>query len=110
MHKGPAKHKSKMLTSLNRLICVIIIATITYCWLTSFRKPLVGIRKRSPAELAQKRYGDKYPPKPQWVIKEIVRLKALYPTYSGYKLSFVFNRLYSAPKEMTVGLGFSATA
>ena len=41
-------------------------------------------------------------PKPLWVVKKIIWLQALYPTYSGYTLAFVFNRLYANSKGMTV--------
>ena len=37
---------------------------------------------------------------PQWVITEIIRFAALYPTYSGHKLAFF--RLYATSKGMTV--------
>ena len=87
---------------LSLLICVMIFTTITYCWLISFQKPLTYIRRRCKDELAQKKYGTKYLPKPQWVITEIIRLAALYTTYSGHKLAFVFNRLYANSKGMTV--------
>jgi len=87
---------------LSLLICVMIFTTIPYCWSISFQKLLSYIRKRSPTEITQKRHGTKYPPKPQWVITEIIKLAALYPTYSGHKLAFVFNRLYATSKGMTV--------
>ncbi len=91
-----------MLTVLSLTLWAVIITTITYCWLISFQKPLTYIRRRSKDELAQKKYGTKYLPKPQWVITEIIKLAALYPTYSGHKLAFVFNRLYANSKAMTV--------
>ena len=81
---------------------LIVLCTITYFWLVLYRKPFTYIRKRSAAELTKKKYGTKYLPKPQWVITEIIKLAALYPTYSGHKLAFVFNRLYANSKGMTV--------
>ena len=87
---------------LSLLFFVMIIATITYCWLISLQKPLTYIRRCSKQEFVNKKYGARYAPKPQWVITEIIKLAALYPTYSGHKLVFVFNRLYATSKGMTV--------
>jgi len=87
---------------LSLLICVMVFTTITYCWLISFQKPPTCIRRRCKNEFVNKKYGARYAPKPQWVITEIIRLAALYPTYSGHKLAFVFNRLYANSKGMTV--------
>jgi putative transposase len=48
----------------------------------------------------------RHPPKPEWVKKEVIRLKALMP-YDGHrKISFVFNRLYANKRKMTVGRTF----
>ena len=91
-----------MLIAFSLTYYLIILCAITYFWLVLYRKPFTYIRRRCKDELAQKKYGTKYLPKPQWVITEIIKLAALYPTYSGHKLAFVFNRLYATSKGMTV--------
>lgn len=47
-------------------------------------------------------------PKPAWVVREIIRLKALMPTAGCRTLSLVFNRRYAANRKMTVGKTFVA--
>ena len=91
-----------MLIAFSLTYYLMILCAITYFWLVLYRKPFTYIRRRCKDELAQKKYGTKYLPKPQWVIAEIIKLAALYPTYSGHKLAFVFNRLYATSKGMTV--------
>ena len=45
-------------------------------------------------------------PKPAWVRKEIIRLKALMPEAGCRYLASLFNRKYAAVKNMTVGKTF----
>ncbi len=47
-------------------------------------------------------------PKPAWVTREIIRLKALMPTAGCRTLSLTFNRRYAASRKMTVGKSFVA--
>lgn len=47
-------------------------------------------------------------PKPQWVRKEIIRLKAFMPDKGCRSIAVTFNRLYSEKRNMTVGKTFVA--
>ncbi len=46
--------------------------------------------------------------KPVWVIREIIRLKALMPAAGCRTIAHVFNRRYAASRKMTVGKSFVA--
>jgi putative transposase len=50
--------------------------------------------------------GFKYRKKPQWVIDEIIKLKAINPGLTVRKLMETFNRLYCEKRQMTVGRTF----
>lgn len=45
-------------------------------------------------------------PKPEWVIQEIIRLKALMPESGCRKIADVFNRRYAEDRQMTVSKTF----
>ena len=45
-------------------------------------------------------------PKPPWVIREIIRLKALMPDAGCRTIANIFNRRYAASRKMTVGKSF----
>lgn len=47
-------------------------------------------------------------PKPAWVVREIIRLKALMPDAGCRTISLVFNRRYAACRRMMVGKTFVA--
>lgn len=47
-------------------------------------------------------------PKPAWVSREIIRLKALMPDVGCRTVAHVFNRRYAASRKMTVGKTFVA--
>lgn len=47
-------------------------------------------------------------PKPDWVRREIIRLKALMPEAGCRTLAHCFNRRFAAPKRMTVGKTYVA--
>lgn len=46
------------------------------------------------------------PPKPEWVRKEIIRLKALMPHDGHRKIAHAFNRLHAEKRRITVGRTF----
>jgi putative transposase len=48
------------------------------------------------------------PPKPDWVRREIIRLKALLPDAGCRTIAHVFNRRFAARKGMTVGKSYVA--
>lgn len=48
----------------------------------------------------------RHPAKPEWVKKEVIRLKALMPNDGHRKIAFTFNRLHADKREMTVGRTF----
>ena len=53
-------------------------------------------------------YGSKphRPPKPEWVKKEVLRLKALMPHEGCRKIAYTFNRLHGKNRDMTVGKSY----
>lgn len=62
----------------------------------------VGRRKAKP----ERSSGFRYPPKPAWVRREILRLKALMPEVGCRTIAASFNRRFAAAKQMTVGKTF----
>ena len=48
------------------------------------------------------------PPKPAWVRKEVIRLKALMPEAGCRAIADIFNRRFAAKRRMTVGKTFVA--
>lgn len=51
----------------------------------------------------------RYQPKPDWVVKEVIRLKAHLPDGSGYTIAHVFNRLHQKRRNMTVSKSYVYT-
>jgi len=51
-----------------------------------------------------------HPPKPPWVRREVLRLKALMPQAGCRRIALTFNRLYRVRRGMTVGKTFVAGA
>lgn len=47
------------------------------------------------------------PPKPAWVVKEIIRLKAFMPDNGCRKIADTFNRMYAQSRRMTVSKTFA---
>lgn len=84
---------------------ILILAVLSICyfyvWLQRYRYHSSGWRRR--------RHDDKttafprQPPKPAWVRKEIIRLKALMPHDGCRTIAHTFNRLYAGQRCMTVG-------
>jgi putative transposase len=73
------------------------------------RKPRGWRRKADSAGWAENiKPGFSAEPKPSWVKKEVIRLKAFMPDDGCRKLAAVFNRLYRDEKQMTVGKTFVA--
>lgn len=80
--------------------CWLLIAFVFY---QPFRKP--GKRKPfKPAAPASSQCRNKR--KPEWVIRKIVRLKALQPDAGCRRISHTFNRIYSVSRRMTVSSSF----
>lgn len=70
-------------------------------YLTNRRLPRYGKRKRQPEQTTRVYYHRQ--PKPEWVSKEIIRLKALMPDAGCRTISMIFNRRFKASRQMTVG-------
>lgn len=60
-----------------------------------------GRRKRQPEQTTPVYYHSQ--PKPEWVGKEIIRLKALIPDAGCRTISMIFNRRFKLGRQMTVG-------
>lgn len=69
-------------------------------WLTVLRKPRLYTRR--PSRPSQITRSARRPPKPAWVRREVIRLKALMPHDGCRKIATTFNRLH-AQKPMNVG-------
>jgi Transposase and inactivated derivatives len=61
---------------------------------------------RSQENDSDRNTSPRHPPKPVWVKKEIIRLKALMPYDRTRKIAHTFNRLYAVQRHMTVGKTF----
>ena len=68
------------------------------------RKISVGF-KHCPA-LIKKPTGFKRQPKPEWVAREVIRLKAHMPLDGCRKVALTFNRLHGKKRAMTVGKSY----
>ena len=76
-----------------------------YQWLKRMQQPAFGRRRKPVVENTPNTFP-RHPPKPEWVIKEVIRLKALMPHDGQRKIADAFNRLYSQQRNMTVGKTF----
>lgn len=74
------------------------LGVIILAW--RFRHSAAGFR--CPSAEPEK-VNPRFQPKPEWVAKEVIRLKALMPHDGSRKVSEVFNRLHEQKNKMTVG-------
>lgn len=74
-------------------------------WHERMQQPAFGRRRKPVVENFPNSFP-RHPPKPEWVIKEVIRLKALMPHDGQRKIADAFNRLYSQQRNMTVGKTF----
>lgn len=51
----------------------------------------------------------RYQPKPDWIVEEVIRLKAHIPDGSGYTIAHVFNQLHKKRRNMTVSKSYVYT-
>ena len=88
------------------LVWVYLLATLLgrATWLPFWRHPPLGYRRVAPRSPAFPRT----PPKPAWVRKEVVRLKALMPQAGCRRIADSFNRRFAAKRRTTVGKTFVA--
>jgi len=89
-----------MLTGIFLILRILFIYSM-YLWLTRYPCPTLGWRKQSLD--ADTTAFPRHPPKPEWVKKEIIRLKALMPHEGCSTIALTFNRLYAVQRHMTVG-------
>jgi hypothetical protein len=75
------------------LIVLFIFIGGFYLWRKRLRHPAFGQRKKNLQETNRNTFP-RHPPKPEWVKKEIIRLKALMPNDGHRKIAYAFNRLY----------------
>ncbi len=90
----------------------LLLLLICFVTLLAFRfrtapNPSTSIRRRAQAPAPPT--GARTAPKPPWVHKEVLRLKALMPLHGCRKISIVFNHLHQHRRNMTVGKTFVAT-
>ncbi|MFT5069981.1 MAG: putative transposase, partial [Candidatus Paceibacteria bacterium] len=69
--------------------------------------PCVFLVTRKPSGAILSAGNTRFAKKPQWVIKEIIRLKAHMPTASGYVIAATFNQLHDKKYGMTIGKTFA---
>lgn len=83
---------------------------ILWWWITSWIKAWFARKfRRTPADRGRKKAivaPCRSRQKPAWVVREIIRLKALMPDISCRNIANIFNRRYAASHKMTVGRTF----
>src|SRR5258705_333777 len=86
------------------LIWVYFLATLLgrAAWLPLWRRRALGYRRITATPVTFLRT----PPKPVWVRKEVIRLKALMPEAGCRCIPDSFNRRFAAKKRITVGKTF----
>ena len=84
---------------------IIILFANLFCYLKSlFIVKNQYFKSRRIDHLAVTHYYNQ--PKPEWVRKEIIRLKALLPKFGCRKIANTFNRIHDASTGMRVGKTF----
>ena len=83
------------------LIFGILLVYWIYLWLQRYRSPTCGWRSFKVSNTTVS--FPRHPPKPDWVKKEIIRLKALMPHDGCRTTAQTFNRRYAEKRQMTVG-------
>ncbi len=76
--------------------------------LRGHRQSILALTRRRQASTPTARVHLGFRPKPPWVRKEVIRLKALIPKAGCRTIACTFNRLYSGPKGMTIGKSYVA--
>lgn len=92
-----------------RLLVVVLVLALL--WVAALRRTRLRVRRgrRAPSRQSSGRRG-LTPPRPLWVRKEVIRLKALMPENGCRKIAAVFNHLHAARRGVTVGKSFVASA
>lgn len=84
------------------LACLLLLVVLLRRRLRSSRQRTFRSKaSRQQAEAPSKRIF--HPPKPPWVCKEVIRLKALMPEHGSRKIAVTFNHLHQDRRGMTVG-------
>lgn len=92
-----------MLTGSVVFLLILFLSGI-YLWLVRFNKePVCHYGRRKQTKETSHNVFPRHPPKPEWVKKEIIRLKALMPNAGHRKIAYAFNRLHAHKRMMTVG-------
>src|SRR6267143_2724332 len=88
------------------LVWVYFLATLLgrVTWLPIWRHRALGYRRAAPSSAS----FPHTPPKPAWVRREIIRLKALMPEAGCRRIADSFNRRFAAKRRTTVGKTFVA--
>ena len=92
---------------LEMLLVFACVATLLALWPRTSSDRSIPRRRRIQASTP--RMGARNAAKPPWVHEEVLRLKALMPTYGCRKVSVVFNQLRQHRRKVTVGKTFVAT-
>ena len=69
--------------------------------------PCVFLVTRKPSGPTSSAGYARFAKKPQWVLKEVIRLKAHMPAASGYVIAATFNQLHGKRYGMTIGKTFA---
>ena len=83
-----------------------VLRHLTWRFNRCFWKPH-GVVTRKPSGAALSAGCTRFAKKPQWVVKEIIRLKAHMPTASGYVIAATFNQLHDKQYGTTIGKTFA---
>ncbi len=87
------------------LLAIALFAVALFVWR---RRHLPHRGRKCRSSATERRPTGFQSPKPPWVAKEVLRLKALMPEHGCRKVAEVFNHLYRAKCQMTVGHTFVA--
>ena len=88
------------------LACLLLVVLLLRRLRSSRQRTFRSKASRQQAEAPSKRIF--HPPKPPWVRKEVIRLKALMPDHGCRKISVTFNHLHQDRRGMTVGKTYVA--
>jgi len=84
-------------------VLFLLFLLLYYLWqkLTRTQRPTFG-RRKNDIKLNNNTFP-RHPPKPDWVKKEVIRLKALMSHEGHRKIAQAFNRLHEHTRNMTIG-------
>lgn len=90
------------------VVALLLLVAILLAVLPGRGKQPRRLRTRRRSQPSAPSHRRVHPPKPPWVRREVLRLKALMPEAGCRRVAETFNRLHQSRKGMTVGKTFVA--